>query len=122
MSVLSVIINDIKTDIKEVGSWIKGVDWAQEVAYWQEFVKGLETVVAPVVEALFPGTTSTIKEVVTPVLDNANKAVTALGTAVQDYSAGNLSSAELTSVAHTVQAAAVAANTIVGVAVAAKKS
>ncbi len=90
MSVLSVIINDIKTDIKEVGSWIKGVDWAQEVAYWQEFVKGLETVVAPVVEALFPGTTSTIKEVVTPVLDNANKAVTALGTAVQDYSAGNL--------------------------------
>ena len=45
MSAFSVIINDIKTDIKEVGSWIKGVDWAQEVAYWQEFVKGLETVV-----------------------------------------------------------------------------
>ncbi len=121
MSAFSVIINDIKTDIKEVGSWIKGVDWAQEVAYWQEFVKGLETVVAPVVETLFPGTTSTIKEVVTPVLDNANKAVTALTTAAQDYSAGNLSSAELTAVAHTVQAAAVAANTIVGVAVAAKK-
>ena len=50
-----------------------------------------------------------------------NTAVTALGTAVQDYSAGNLSSAELTTVAHTVQAAVVAANTIVGVAVAAKK-
>jgi hypothetical protein len=122
MSAFSVLIGEIKTDIKEVGSWIKGVDWAQEVAYWQEFVKGLETVVAPVVEALFPGTTSTIKEVVTPVLDNANKAVTALGTAVQDYSAGNLSSAELTTVAHAVQSAAVAANTIVGVAVAAKKS
>lgn len=122
MSAFSVLIGEIKTDIKEVGSWIKGVDWAQETAYWQEFVKGLETVVAPVVEALFPGTTSTIKEVVIPVLNNANTAVTALGTAVQDYSAGNLSSAELTTVAHAVQAAAVAANTIVGIAVAAKKS
>ena len=58
MSAFSVIINDIKTDIKEVGSWIKGVDWAAEVAYWQEFMKELETVVAPVVEALFPGSTS----------------------------------------------------------------
>ena len=121
MSAFSVIINDIKTDIKEVGSWIKGVDWAQELAYWQEFVKGLETVVAPVVEALFPGTTSTISEVVTPVLNNANTAVSALGTAIQDYSAGNLGSAELTATAHTVQAAVVAANAIVGVAVAAKK-
>ena len=104
-----------------MGSWIKGVDWAQEVAYWQEFVKGLETVVAPVVEALVPGTTSTIKEVVTPVLNNANKAVTALGTAVQDYSAGNLSSAELTRRSPYGPGAVVAANAIVGVAVAAKK-
>ena len=33
MSAFSVFINDIKTDIAEVGSWIKAVDWAQEVAY-----------------------------------------------------------------------------------------
>ncbi len=120
MSAFSVIIGDIKTDIKEVGSWIKGVNWAAEVTYWEEFVKGLETVVAPSVEALFPGTTSTIKEVVTPVLTNANSAVTALATAAQDYAAGNLSSAELTTAAHAVQSAVVAANTIVGVAIAAK--
>ena len=121
MSAFSVIINNIETDIKEVGSWIKGVDWTQEVAYWDAFVRGLETVVAPVVEALFPGTTSTIEEVATPVLDNANKAVTALSTAVQDYSAGNLSSAELTNAAHVVQGTVVAANAVIGIAVAAKK-
>jgi hypothetical protein len=121
MSAFSVIINDIKTDIKEVGSWIKGVDWAAEVKYWQEFMQGLETVVAPVVEILFPGTTSTIKEVVTPVLNNANTAVTALATAAEQYSAGNLSSADLTTAAHAVQGAVAAANTVVGVAIAAKK-
>jgi hypothetical protein len=121
MSMLSVFINDVKTDIKDVGSWIKGVDWAQEVAYWQEFVKGLETVVAPVVEALFLGTTSTVGAVVTPLLTQANTAVQALGTAAEQYAAGNLSSADLTSAAHVVQAAVAGANTIVGIAVAAKK-
>jgi hypothetical protein len=121
MSAFSVIINDIKTDIKEIGSWIKGVDWAGEVKYWQEFMKGLETVVEPVVAILFPGTTSSIKEVVTPIMAQANAAVTALADAAEQYSAGNLSSADLTQAAHAVQAAVVAANTIVGVAVAAKK-
>jgi len=121
MSAFSVLINDIKTDIKEVGSWIKGVDWTQEVAYWDAFVKGLETVVAPVVEALFPGTTSTIGAVVTPLLTQANTAVQALGAAAEQYAAGNLSSADLTNAAHLVQAAVAGANTIVGIAVAAKK-
>jgi hypothetical protein len=121
MSAFSVIINDVKTDIKEIGSWIKGVDWSAEVKYWQEFMSGLSTAVEPVVSILFPGTTSTIKEVVTPVMANANAAVTALATAAEQYSAGNLSSADLTAAAHAVQSAVVAANTIVGVAVAAKK-
>src|SRR5208283_3963671 len=114
MSAFSVIINDIKTDIKEVGSWIKGVDWAAEVKYWQEFMSGLTTVVEPVVQILFPGTTSTIKEVVAPVMANANTAVAALATAAEQYSAGNRSPAELTAAAHAVQSAVVAANTVVG--------
>ena len=62
----------------------------------------------------FPAQLQTIKGVVTPFLNNANTAVTALGTAVQDYSAGNLSSAELTTAAHAVESAVVGANAIVG--------
>lgn len=121
MSAFSVIINEIKTDIAETGSIFRGIDWAAEVKYWQEFMKSLTTVVLPVEEVLFPGTTSTVKNVVTPVLAQANTAVSALADAAEQYSAGDLSSEELTKAAHIVQSAVVAANVIVGVAVAPKK-
>jgi len=116
MSVLTVMVDDVKADIVKVEDWFKETDWAAKAAYFQAFIKGLETVVAPIVEALFPGTSSTINDVVTPLLDQANKAVGALTTAAQDYAAGNISAADLTTAAHTVQAAVIAANVIVSAA------
>jgi len=60
MSDLSVFIGEIKAEIQKVEAWFKGVNWAEVVTYFQKFVTGLEQSVEPVLEAVFPGTASTI--------------------------------------------------------------
>ncbi len=118
MSVLSTIVNDVKAEILKIESWIKGVDWSTVAADFQKVITELESVVAPVIEALFPGTKSTINEVVTPVLNNAKTAVAALTDVAEQYAGGNLSSTALTQAAQTVQAAVVAAAAVVSAATA----
>ncbi|MGA2937299.1 MAG: hypothetical protein ABSF52_09405 [Syntrophobacteraceae bacterium] len=118
MSELSVLINDVKAEIAKVEAWFKGVNWNEVLTYYNDFIKGLEQSVLPVIEELFPGTTSTIGNLVTPLLNNATTAVTALTTAASAYAAGTLSSSDLTTAAHVVQSAVEAASVVVGAAVA----
>lgn len=102
-----------KTDVAKVEADIKAVDWSAVQTYWADFVRGLEAAV-PVVEAIFPGSKSTVDKVVTPVLADANTAVTALTTTVQAYQAGTLTSADATAAAKETQAAVVAASNVIG--------
>ena len=118
MSWFSKVAGEVKEEVGEVETWIKGVNWSEVIQYYQEFVKGLQIVVEPVLEILFPGTASTISQVVNPVLTQATTAITALATAVEAYQAGTLSSSVVTQTAQTVQAAVVAANTLIGHAIA----
>ncbi|MGA2223578.1 MAG: hypothetical protein ABSH41_03945 [Syntrophobacteraceae bacterium] len=122
MSDLSVFIGEIKAEIQKVEAWFKGVNWAEVVTYFQKFVTGLEQSVEPVLEAVFPGTASTISSIVNPLLTNANTVVGALGSAAQQYAMGSLSSAGLTAAAQTAQAAVEAASIVVGAAVTAAKA
>lgn len=122
MSWFTTVESDIKADALKVEAWIKGVDWSAVIGYYDEFVKGLETAVEPVLEALFPGTASTISEVVNPLLTQATTAITALTTAAQAYQSGTLSASTLTTAAKTVETAVVAANAVVGAAVSGLKS
>lgn len=117
MSWLSKVVSTVEHEITEVEAWIKGVDWAAVIEYYTKFVSGLETAVEPVVEVLFPGSKSTIAQVVNPLLTQATSAVAALTTAAEAYKAGTLSTSDLTATAHTVQAAVVAANAVVGAAI-----
>lgn len=103
-------------------AWIKGVNWSEVIQYYDEFVKGLQTAVEPVLEALFPGTASTISQVVNPLLTQATTTITALTNAAQAYQAGVLSTSVLTQTAQTVQAAVVAANAVVGHAISGVKT
>ena len=121
MSELTVIIHDVENWIVKVEDWIKGINWATVAADFQKVIKTLETAVEPVLEALFPGTTSLVADVVNPLLAQANTAVTALTGAAQAYAAGTLTASALTTTAHSVQGAVVAANAIVSVALAGTK-
>ena len=121
MSELTVIIHDVENWIVKVEDWIKGINWATVVADFQKVIKTLETAVEPVLEALFPGTTSIVADVVNPLLAQANTAVTALTGAAASYAAGTLTASALTTTAHQVQGAVVAANAIVSVALAGTK-
>ena len=119
MSWFSKVVGEVKQDITEVEAWIKGVNWSEVIQYYEEFVKGLQDGVEPILEALFPGTTSTISQVVNPLLTQATTAITALTGAAQAYQAGTLSTSVLTQTAQVVQAAVVAANAVVGHAISA---
>ena len=122
MSFLSKVIAVVKQDVVEVETWIKGVDWSEVIAYYEEFVKGLETGVEPVLEALFPGTKTTISNVVNPLLAQATNAITALTSAAAAYQAGTLSTTAVTQAAQVVEASVVAANAVVGHAISGSKS
>ena len=71
----------------------------------------------PVIEALFPGTKSTVEKVVQPVLNDANTAVTALTTTVQAYQAGTLTEDQVQAAAKEVQSSVTAASAVVGQAI-----
>jgi len=102
-----------KADIAKVETKIESVDWSAAAKYWSAFVNGLNKAL-PVVETLFPGTKSTVDQVVTPVLNDANTAVTAFTTTVQAYKAGTLTEAQVQTAAQEVQSSAVAASNLVG--------
>jgi len=74
----------LKADVAKVETKVESIDWAAAATYWADFVKGLNEAL-PVIEILFPGTKSTVANVITPVLNDANTAVTALATAAQAY-------------------------------------
>ncbi len=76
-------------------------------------MKGLNEAL-PVVETLFPGTAKVVNQVVTPVLNDANTAVTAFTGTVQAYKAGTLTAAQVQTAAQEVQSSAVAASNLVG--------
>ena len=118
MSELTVFVAKIKADITSVENWIKNVPWAAVGNDIQSTIKNLESVVAPLVEMFFPGTTSTIKSVVTPVIEQANVAAQAVVAAAGQYAAGTLTGAALTAAVHNAQASAIAAAALVEAAVA----
>jgi hypothetical protein len=101
-----------KADIAKVETKIESIDWCAVATYWADFVKGLNEAL-PVVETLFPGTKGVVNQVVTPVLNDANTAVTAFTTTVQAYQAGTLTEAQVTAAAQEVQSSAVAASNLV---------
>lgn len=102
-----------KADVAKVETKVESIDWNAVAAYWADFVKGLNEAL-PVVEALFPGTKGVVDQVVTPVLNDANTAVTAFTGTVQAYKAGTLTAAQVQTAAQEVQSSAVAASNLVG--------
>ncbi len=113
MDFISKVVGMVKQEIIEVEAWIRGVNWVEVIQYYNAFVSGLETGVEPVLEAMFPGTASTVSQVVNPLLTQATSAITALTNAVQAYQAGTLSTKAVTQAAETVHNAVVAANVVV---------
>jgi hypothetical protein len=115
MGWLSKFVTDVETDVQKAVDWVKSVDWNAVAKYWQEFVQGLEAAL-PVIEKLFPGSVSAVEGVVTPVVKDANTAVTALVGAVQSYANGTITEGSVLQAAQTVQQAVQAANNVVGAA------
>jgi hypothetical protein len=103
----------LKADFAKVETKLEAVDWPAVQAYWSKFAAGLNEAL-PVIEALFPGSKSTIDKVVTPVLADANTAVTALTTSVQAYKAGTLTEDQVQAAAKEVQSSVTAASAVVG--------
>ena len=108
--------------IHKVEAWFESVNWTNVTKDFDTAITDIETVIAPIVGELFPGTKSTIADVVTPVLNNAKAAADALTTTAQAVANGTASASQLTSAAHTVQAAVVAASTLVSAATQGKQT
>ena len=103
----------IEADLQKAVDWVKGTNWSAAVAYWQEFMTGLESAL-PVIEKLFPGSVSTVDHIITPLLANANTTVAALATAALSYQAGTLTEGEVLTAAQAVSTAVKAASDMVG--------
>jgi hypothetical protein len=103
----------LKADVAKVETKIESIDWNAVATYWADFVKGLNEAL-PVIETLFPGTAKTVNQVITPVLNDANTAVTAFTSTVQAYKAGTLTEAQVQTAAAELQSSAVAASNLVG--------
>ena len=106
----------LKADIAKVETDIKAVNWSAAATYWADFVKGLNAAL-PVIETLFPGTKSTVNNVINPVLADANVAVTSFTSTVQAYQAGTLTATQVQTAAQQVQSSVVAASNTIGQAI-----
>lgn len=104
--------------IDEVENWIKSINWTTVANDFNTAISDLENTVLPVLEELFPGTSSTVADVVTPVLNSAKSAVDAMTSVASQYASGSVSASALTGAAHTVQAAIVAASSVISAAMA----
>lgn len=102
-----------KADFAKVEAKVESIDWAAVSDYWTKFDAGLQKAM-PVIEALFPGSKSTIDKVVAPVLADSNAAVTTFTTTVAAYKAGTLSATQMQAAAEEVQASVTAASGVVG--------
>ena len=102
-----------KADVAKVEAKVESIDWAAVSTYWQKFDAGLQASM-PVIEALFPGSKSTIQKVVAPVLADSNTAATTLITTIQAYKAGTLTAAQVQTAAQETQSAVMAASSVVG--------
>ncbi|MGO9375659.1 MAG: hypothetical protein ACLQBD_26715 [Syntrophobacteraceae bacterium] len=103
----------LKADFAKVETKVESIDWAAVSDYWTKFDAGLQKAM-PVIEALFPGSKSTIDKVVAPVLADSNTAVTTFTTTVAAYKAGTLSATQIQAAAEEVQSSVTAASAVVG--------
>ncbi len=103
----------LKADFAKVETKVESIEWAAVSDYWTKFDAGLQKAM-PVIEALFPGSKSTIDKVVAPVLADSNTAVTTFTTTVAAYKAGTLSATQIQAAAEEVQSSVTAASAVVG--------